>query len=987
MKIQRVRTRSFAVSKKAEKIAETKAKGISPAGKIKRKISHEHLEVRKAYRPVVRLKLSRQEAEKKGFMGQETVYKIRDNFLYVDLKTADIYFFPHKLTDVEMVLLHLEKYDILSRLMDLSDNAISTLGELMETDCMFYEELDNQIILEMEQEGLIKTFKPSWKVFFSALWAEFNPMDDKITVKRRVEFDYEIPRYNDPGWDLSEYLKEDNTLLEDYEHDNIKYSIDKIKHVLSLLYTAKVEVDGVTYLPYIRAVKKREDQHLKMKPEMIFPVCRANASEGSIRKGEPLRPIALGTALDSENSVPVESVTINFSDVANLEDAKKEIRQAIIYPLTKPKLAKEFGRKGGGSILMYGPPGCGKTYIARATVGECGVTFFNVNVSDIISKGVEEGANRLHDVFEEASRNPPAIIFFDELDAIGGRRVKGRSYAEKMEVDQFLMEMDGVDNLGKEILVMAATNVPWNIDPALRRSVRFTKQIFIPPPDFETRQAIFKIHMQDLPVKENLDFAQLAEMTESYSASDIKAICDRAAEIPWNEALKGEKKRKINEEDFHKAVQKQKSSLIPWFKVAAEELKSTGESELFENFSEYIYKYGGGVDQMRKPDLSFRDVGDLASVKEEIRKNIVYPILREDLAKEFRKEAGSLLLYGPPGCGKTYIARAAAGECEANFFDIRITDIISEKEGESEKNIRDVFERANKNTPAILFFDEIDGLAISRELSITGKERRVVDILLEELENSKKNKNLMVLAATNFPWVLDPAIMRTGRFSRKLLVSRPDKNARVEIFDVHTRDLPLDSSVDLDQLAEMTEGYASSDIKEICDQASDIPWKEALEGRGKRQLSMDDFLKALDSVDSSLAPWYSLAKKQIEEAGKEDEYRALLKDINAFGELRRESEEMKETIREERKKFQPALSTQEKKRLEKLRLRQKDLEKKVGKAKFKYHKRNIDNKAFRNLVQDYQKKLINVEIEIEKLLKKANVKREESFDEGQESSD
>jgi len=967
MKIKRVETRSFAISKASEKMAKLGALEDSPVGSLKRAITHEDVELKKAYRPLARLKISHQEEEKKGLIATETIYKIRENYFYVDLSTADMYHFPSK---IPLHTVRVDTYDLLRKIIELPNKTIITLGKLMTNEWIFYDELDMESVLDLEQLTLIKSFKPSLKVILATLWEEFSSGDEHILVKRRVKFNYDFPRFKDGGWDLSEHLKETKLTVAGYDKDKIKYSIDKISEVLGLLFGGKAELEGITLLPYLQGVREKSEQHMKIEPKMHFPVCRKGLPESIILEGEPLKPVAVGTAIGAKDAVPVEASTINFSDVANLEGIKNEIRQAIVYPLTKPELAKEFGKKGGGAILLYGPPGCGKTYIAKATVGECGVVFFNVNISDIISRGVEEGARSLHEVFEEARRSSPAIIFFDEIDAIGGRRVKGRSYAEKMEIDQFLMEMDGVDSLGEDVLVMASTNVPWNIDPALRRSVRFTKQIFIPPPDFETRLAIFKLHTRKLPLSAGIDFEKLAELTESYSSSDIKVICDQAADKPWQEALDGGVKRDIILNDFMAAIEKQKSSLIPWFKVAAKEIRESGETEWFKKFSEYILKYGGGIDEAVKPQLTFADVGNLKNVKDEIKKNIVYPLMREDLAKEFRKEAGSILLYGPPGCGKTYIVRAAAGECKASFFDVRITDIISGMEGQSEKNIREIFDRANKNTPAILFFDEIDALAMRRDMLLTGKERRIVDILLEELDNSKKNKMLMVIAATNFPWILDPSIKRAGRFSKKILVSRPDKQARAEIFMVHTKDIPVDEKVNIEMLAELTDGCSSADIKEICNMASEIPWQEAVEGGLRRRVEMNDFLDVIEDVESSLPPWYSQAKKQIKESESKEEYKKLMVDIETFAMLSDQKKEMKKIVETERQRLKPSLSSEQRERMTTLEVKKEEFNRKVMRARLKFHKREIDEQAYRSLVQDYEKKLIDVEVELEGLKSK-----------------
>ncbi|RLI93583.1 MAG: hypothetical protein DRO92_03995, partial [Candidatus Altiarchaeales archaeon] len=284
--------------------------------------------------------------------------------------------------------------------------------------------------------------------------------------------------------------------------------------------------------------------------------------------------------------------------------------------------------------------------------------------------------------------------------------------------------------------------------------------------------------------------------------------------------------------------------------------------------------------------------------------------------------------------------------------------------------IREIFEKANKNAPAILFFDEIDAIAVRRDLDITGMERRIVDILLEELENSKKNKKLMVLAATNSPWTLDPSIKRAGRFSKKILVSRPDERARLEIFKVHTRDMPIDRSVDFERLSKLTEGYSSADIKEICDRAAEIPWREALEGGKKRNIMMHDFMSAIKSVKTSLAPWYSLAKKQILESDEKGEYKELLEDIERFEEIYKEKERIKEVIKEERKRLRPTLSRRERERITALEMERDKVERMISKARFKYHKRQIDEATLRNLVEEYEKRVIDIEVELENLLEK-----------------
>ncbi len=901
MKIKRISTLSFAISEEREQEIEKRLKKYSKGGFFnldalqlklrssknflqenfpdfnlkfpesrKENRANEGIEIIKTYLPIAKFRVTRIEDMQKGRISEASEGLI-GNYFHIDLSSGETYCIDRNNRIV--------RYDIFRRLVDLSPEAVKTLGYLFMHGETYMDELDQNVVFEIARRGLIRIFKPGMLRISAFIEDEISGSGGKIEVKDRVKVAFHIPRFDYQKYNLLNLLTTTNTIVESYKKEPIRFSVEQLSKILEYFFYADVSLEAIIFMPSMRCEYMQNQSKRISKPE--FPICFSHEKFKKCREGIKLTPISLSTELLAAETIPIERSTTNFSDVAGLDDVKDEIRKEIIYPLIRPDLAKEFGRKGGGNILLYGPPGCGKTYMAKATIGECGASFFNVNMSDIIKSGVENGARILHEIFTEACKNSPSIVFIDEIDAIGGKK-SNAGYVEKIFIDQLFTEMDGVESMNENVLFIAATNAPWAIEPAFRRSGRFTKQIFIPPPDLNARIEIFKIHTRDKPLSKSADFHKLAELTEDYASADIKAVCDAAAEIPWEEALKGNPEREITMADFLRAIGKQESSLIPWFKTAQKEIEKSGEAGLYEDLARYILKYGGGVDQVRKPDINFSDVGDLDEVKEEIRKRIIYPILKPDIAKNFEMVVGGgILLYGPPGCGKTYIATAAAGECNASFFNVKISDIISSLQGESEKMIHEIFERASRNTPAIIFFDEIDAILGNRE-SITGSEKRILAEFLTEMDGFTKNKDIMIIAATNSPCFIDPALRRSGRFTKEIFIPPPDLNARIEIFKIHTRNRPISSDVDFNKLAEFTEYYSSSDIKAICDAAAEIPWGEALKTGTEREITMADFLNGISKQKSSIPSWFDRIKKDIESYKEKEEFGDILDTIVKF---------------------------------------------------------------------------------------------------------
>ncbi len=312
----------------------------------------------------------------------------------------------------------------------------------------------------------------------------------------------------------------------------------------------------------------------------------------------PSRSSAAAKQKDDEDAkkkvVPIAKPTLTFKDVGGLDDVKEEIRKAIVYPMQHPELFKMYGKKTGEAILLYGPPGCGKTFIVKAAAGECNVAFITMKISEILSKYLGESEQNIGAAFSGAKDNAPSLLFFDEVDAIGGRRDDSSEGYSKRIVNQLLVEMDGVEGLeGKQVLLLAGTNAPWDVDPALRRPGRFSKLLFLPPPDPVSRKAIFKIYMRDLPIEEHLNLEALVAKTDGYSAADVEQICLESADIPLAEALSGKPPRKINMGDFEQVISKRTSSITPWFRLALQQVEKSDEADLFKPLVDVCKKYAG----------------------------------------------------------------------------------------------------------------------------------------------------------------------------------------------------------------------------------------------------------------------------------------------------------------------------------------------------------------------------------------------------------
>ncbi len=524
---------------------------------------------------------------------------------------------------------------------------------------------------------------------------------------------------------------------------------------------------------------------------------------------------------------------VTYDDIGDLKEELQKVREMIELPLRYPELFRHLGIEPPKGVLLYGPPGTGKTLIAKAVANEAGAHFIAINGPEIMSKFYGESERRLREAFEEAEKNAPSIIFIDELDAIAPKREEVAGEVERRVVAQLLTLMDGLKSRG-QVIVIGATNRPDAIDPALRRPGRFDREIEIGIPDRDGRKEILQVHTRNMPLADDVDLDELADITYGYVGADLAALCKEAAMralrrvLPELDLEKGEippevfEKLKVTRADFMDAFK----SITP---TALREV------------------------MVQVPNVHWDDIGDLDHVKQQLKEMVEWPLKHPEMFSRMGIEPPKgILLFGPPGCGKTLLAKAVATESEANFIAVRGPEVLSKWVGESEKAIRKVFQKARQAAPCIIFFDEIDSIAPRRGMygGESGVTERLVNQLLAEMDGIEKLKNVVVIAATNRPDILDPALLRPGRFDRIVYVPPPDKNGRLEIFKVHTKKMPLADDVDLEKLAEMTEGYTGADIEAVCREAALNALREDPKAE---KVHMRHFKKALEIISPSIS--------------------------------------------------------------------------------------------------------------------------------------
>ena len=526
-------------------------------------------------------------------------------------------------------------------------------------------------------------------------------------------------------------------------------------------------------------------------------------------------------------------VDVSYEDIGGLKEEVKKVREMIEIPLKRPELFEKLGIAPPKGVLMHGPPGTGKTLLAKAVASESDAHFIAINGPEIMSKYVGGSEENLREYFEEAEENSPSIIFIDELDAIAPKREETNGEVERRTVAQLLTLMDGLKSRG-QVVVIGATNRPDSLDPALRRPGRFDREIEIGVPDTEERKEVLEIHTRNMPLSEDVDLDKIANTTHGFVGADLESLCKEAAMRVVRRILP-----KIqNDEEIPEEVMKEIVVTGDDFKSAQKEIQPSALREVL----------------VQIPDIKWDDVGGLEDVKQELKEAVEWPLKHPETFQRLgiRPPKGTLL-YGIPGTGKTLLAKAVASESEANFISVKGPELLSKWVGESEKGVREVFRKAKQAAPTVIFFDEIDAIASTRSGSDgdSGVTKRVVNQLLTEMDGLEELEDVAIIAATNRPDILDAGLMRPGRFDRHINVKEPDEEARLSIFEVHTKDMPLAKDVNLKKLAKNTEGYVGADIEAVCREAAMLTLRNDLESK---EIPYKYFKEAIDKVKPGNRP-------------------------------------------------------------------------------------------------------------------------------------
>ncbi len=492
---------------------------------------------------------------------------------------------------------------------------------------------------------------------------------------------------------------------------------------------------------------------------------------------------------------------VSYDDIGGLGDAVKKIREMVELPLRHPELFKRLGVEAPKGVLLHGPPGTGKTMLAKAVAGETSSNFISIGGPEIVSKFYGESEGKLREIFKDAEENAPSIIFIDEIDSIAPKRDEVSGEEERRIVAQLLSLMDGLNSRGK-VVVIGATNRPNSIDEALRRPGRFDREIEIGIPDRNGRLEILQIHTRGMPLADDVDLGWLADKTHGYAGADLSALTKEAAMAALRRVLPDVD---LEAEEIPKEVLNNILVTKDDFKSALKDMQPSTMREVL----------------IEKPNVKWEDIGALEEAKQELKEAVEWPLKFGKVFEHMNaRPPKGILLYGPPGTGKTMLAKAVATESEANFISVKGPEFLNKWVGESEKAVRETFRKARQASPCVIFMDEIDSIAPERGTgSDSNVTERVISQMLTEMDGLEGLNDVVVIAATNRPDIMDPALLRPGRFDKSIFIGPPDKASRESIFGIHTRGKPLADDVSLSDLADKTEGCTGADIGAICNEA------------------------------------------------------------------------------------------------------------------------------------------------------------------------
>ena len=550
---------------------------------------------------------------------------------------------------------------------------------------------------------------------------------------------------------------------------------------------------------------------------------------------------------------------VSYEDIGGLDREISRVREMIELPLKHPELFERLGVEAPKGVLLHGPPGTGKTLLAKAVANETNANFYHIGGPEIMSKFYGESEERLREIFKEAEENAPSIIFIDEIDSIAPKREEVSGDVEKRIVSQLLTIMDGLESRG-QLVVIGATNRPNALDPALRRPGRFDREIEIGLPDRKGRLQVLHIHTRGMPLSEEVDLENIASRTHGFVGADLEALAKEAAMGALRRILP---EINLDEESIP-------ADLLDRINVTMDDFENSLREVPPSTMREVL---------VESPNIHWDDVGGLEETKQELKEAIEWPLKYEEIFEYSGvSPPKGIMLYGPPGSGKTLIAKAVATESEVNFISVKGPELLSKWVGESERGVREVFRKARQAAPCIVFFDEIDSIVPPRGRDLgSNVTERVVSQILTELDGLDSLKDVVVIAATNRPDMVDPALMRPGRIDRLLYIPNPDKEAREAILAIHTRGMPLAEDVDMDKLAEQMEGYSGADIAATSQAASQIAIhehlmkysdpKEAIQHKEELTVRMEHFKQAFNKVKSSSYQKATIFWDQNKDAG------------------------------------------------------------------------------------------------------------------------